>query len=236
MGISLQKKRNIYILKKMLLIFCLGIFLFSCTQDELEILGVESRIRFSYDPSENVIQQFVSVHLEVENRDIAESVQELRMLADTSSFTWEIESGKLQIMSVDSRIFIGTNAISQPEGIFFPEGDYRIELITGQGNRAESLLTFPRTELFTEIRENPGNWFPSITEQPDRSLVLFGGEKFLIRRYNSSGSFVDAFYLDSLIIQPDTSTYLMLKEYEFIEISVFNHTVGAELITGPIYL
>ena len=41
---------------------------------------------------------------------------------------------------------------------------------------------------------------------------------------------------ETLIIQPDTSTFLMLKEYEFIEISVFNHTVGAELTTGPIYL
>ena len=236
MGIPLQKKRTIYILKNIVLILCLGVFLFSCAQDELEILSVESRIRFSYDPSGKGIQQFFSVHFEVENRDIAESVQELRMLADTSSFTWEVESGKLQIMTIDSRVFIGTNAMSQPEGILFPEGDYRIEIITGQGNRAESLLTFPRAELFSGVWDNPGNWFPSITEQPDKSLVLFGGEKFLIRRYNSSGSYVDAFYLNTLIIKPDTKTYLMLKEYEFIEISVFNHTVGAELTTGPIQL
>ncbi|NQT60071.1 MAG: hypothetical protein HQ557_13900 [Bacteroidetes bacterium] len=232
----LQRKKYFHTLNVVLILLIFVISLPSCTQETPEILSVESRIRFVFNPADSVPQQYLAVHLEVENRDIAEAVQELRIFTETSSFTWEIESGKLQILDVDARTFIGTNAVSQPKGVDFPEGDYVIEIITGQGSRAESIITLPRTELFSGVINHPEKWFPSVTQNEDDSFVFSGGESYLIRRYDSSGNYIDAFYLDNSIIEPDSSTYALLKEYSHIEISVFNHTIGAELITGPVYL
>jgi hypothetical protein len=233
--IHLQQKRYVYTLYVIIILFVF-ILLPSCTQENPEILSVESRIRFTFNPADRSLQQYLSVHLEVENRDIAEAVQEVRILAGTSTMSWEIESGKLQILDVDARTFIGTNALSQPIGVDFPDGDYIIEIITGQGNRAESLITLPRSELFSGIDKYPDKWFPSVTKNEDNSFLFSGGEKYLIRRYDSTGNFIDAFYLDNSLIEVDSTTYSLLKEYSFIEISIFNHFVGAELITGPVYL
>ncbi len=208
----------------------------SCTQETPEILSVESRIRFVYNPADSTLQQYLAMHMEVENRDIAEAVQELKIFAETSTFTWEVEAGKLQILDIDSRTFIGTNAISQPKGVNFPEGDYRIEIITGQGSSAESLITLPRKELFSGVKKYPNKWFPFVVKNEDASFKFTGGDKYLIRRYNSSGNYIDSFYLESPVVKTDSNTYSLLKEAGFIEISVFNHVIGAELITGPVYL
>jgi len=212
------------------------ILLASCTQENPEILSIESRIRFVYNPIERTMQKYLSVHLEVEDRDIADAVQEMRIFSETSTFIWEIESGKLQIQNVDNRIFIGSNAVTQPKGLDFSEGDYVVEIITGQGNRAESLITLPRTELFSGVIKYPDKWFPFVTKDEDDSLIFSGGDKYLIRGYDSSGNYIDAFYLDKSTVEVDSTTYDLLTEYNFIEISVFNHIVGAELITGPVNL
>jgi len=231
----LQQKRYLYIMNAILFLFVF-IILPSCTQETPEILSVESRIRFVFNPADTTLQQYLSVHLEIESRDVAEAVQEMRILSETSSFTWEVEFGKLQILDVDARTFIGTNAVSQPKGVEFPEGDYLVEIITGQGNRAESLITLPRTELFSGLKKYPDKWFPSVRKNEEGSFVFTGGENYLIRRYNSSGNYIDAFYLDNSIVEADSSIYTLLNEYSYIEISIFNHIIGAELITGPVYL
>jgi hypothetical protein len=230
-----QKKKYIFKLTILLFLFFI-ILLPSCSQETPEILSVESRIRFVFNPADSALEQYLSVHLEVESRDIAEAVQELRIIAGPSTFNWEVESGKLQILDVNSRTFIGTNALSQPNGVDFPEGDYIVEIITGQGTRAESLITLPRIELFSGVIKSPDKWFPSVTKNEDDSFLFSGGEKYLIRRYDSTGNYIDAFYLDNSLIEVASSTYSLLKEYSYIEISVFNHIVGAELITGPVYL
>jgi len=231
----LQQKKHVYKLS-FILILIVFILLPSCTQETPEILSVESRIRFIFNPTEKSLQQYLSVHLEVENREVAETVQEVRILAGTSTMSWEIESGKLQIRDVDARTFIGTNALSQPKGVDFPDGDYIIEIVTGQGNRAESLITLPRPELFAGVEKYPAKWFPSVKKNENNSFLFSGGEKYLIRRYDSTGNYIDAFYLDNALVDVDSATYSLLKEYSYIEISVFNHIVGAELITGPVYL
>lgn len=231
----MQKKKYIYKLTILLFLFVI-ILLPSCSQETPEILSVESRIRFVFNPADSALKQYLSVHLEVESRDVAEAVQEFRILAGSSTFNWEVESGNLQILDVDSRTFIGTNALSQPNGVDFPEGDYIVEIITGQGNRAESLITLPRIELFAGVIKYPDKWFPSIMKNEDDSFLFSGGEKYLIRRYDSTENYIDAFYLDNSLIEVDSSTYSLLQEYSYIEISVFNHIIGAELITGPVYL
>ena len=224
-------------MKKFLLVIFIGLLLLpSCTQETPEILSVESRIRFVYNPADSTQQQYLAVHLEVENRDMAEAVQELKIIAETSTFIWDVEVEKLQITTIDNRTFIGTNAISQPKGVKFPEGNYNIEIVTGQGSRAESLITLPRTELFSGVIKYPKRWFPSVMKNEDDSFKFSGGDTYLIRRYNSSGNFIDSFYLETSLVKADSKTIFLLKEASYIEISVFNHVIGAELITGPVYL
>ena len=233
---GLQRKKYLYILSVVLILLISVTLLSSCVDETFGIISVESRIRFIFNPAESKPQEYLAVHLEVENHDIAESVQELKILNEKSSFTWEIESGKLQILNVDARTFIGTNSVSLPQGVYFAEGDYIIELITGQGSHDESVITLPRTEIFSKVINYPEKWFPSVMENEDDSFVFSGGESFLIRRYDLSSNYIDAFYLDNPIVKSDSSTYALLKECSYIEISVFNHTIGAELITGPVYL
>ncbi|MCF7942908.1 MAG: hypothetical protein K9L21_00560 [Spirochaetia bacterium] len=219
----------------------LSVLFFSCTQTPPEILSSDFRIRLLYNPARKTdqsiaVRSFLAIHLEVEDREAADAVELLHIMPEDSFYNWSLDADALEIVEIDARTWVGTSAVSMPETMLLPAGDYQVEIETLRGELAETVITLPRQELFTKFVTDPKKYFPAVTfdKRNGCQILTAQKQKVVIRGFDSSEVFIGGFIPDAAYISFDTEESRLLRSYHSFYVSIRDAETGIELVTGPL--
>lgn len=215
----------------LLVILSLGI-LSSCTEEPPEILSEEHRVVFTYDRTTGNVTADLQLHLEVADREAAESIEYLRLTPEIGDYFWEIDGESLSIDEIDTRVWIGSNSISIPLPLTFPSGTLTGEAVTVRGEIAELSLLIPREDLFSTLLNNPRNRFPRISKVQAELRIISGGAEFVtFTGFDEKGNYVDGVKTDEKVIKAGSDLANLLKSFHHYSLTAIDAASGAVLVT-----
>ncbi len=217
-----------------------------CEQGVPEILDTKYRMQFTYDEQTGAVTQQLAIQVAVESREIAEDISALNLFAQQTSLSWSISSEKLAVTETDDSYWIGSNSITAPRIIprrdasAFPEGIYRVELISNRGDVATAEVLLPRSELYNSLYTRAESRFPALTvvrrTNSQTSVSLQYNDNLLILCYDETGKLIRGIRPGTRLILPGMEIYGYLAASTYVELVTVDPETSAALYTTPMYL
>jgi hypothetical protein len=118
-------------------------FLAGCAGKPPAISRVFARLTCSRDVQTKRTTETLSVFLVASDPDGMEDLSAFYVISDDAELFWRIDSGHWVTATAEGEKWIGTNALSAPDTLPIPGGDYRVVLQDDAGETVEQTFTIP---------------------------------------------------------------------------------------------
>jgi hypothetical protein len=126
-----------------------------CAGKPPAVSRVAAQLTLTRDPETRRITETLGVFLAATDPDGQEDLEAFYVIHDGAELFWKVESGQWVTGSAEGEQWVGTNALTVPDGLPFPGGEYRVVLQDAAGETAEQAFTLPEDRLAAEEMTYP---------------------------------------------------------------------------------